>query len=553
MALASAKDRLSILQLEERLLAFVRQSNIDFIDLPPQNSYARLLAHKLADYYSLLHRINEDGTSIRIFRTTALNLPTPLTILAQSIPVGSSQSLPTAMKIMRRAEVGPRQLSTTNSTAPSSSDVPSKTTSEAGHSEEAVTSPTEASTPSRNKSNMTRDEREAQYKAARERIFGDFQELAVGENASTGENSASLSRSSSSSGKKKNRRHKTPKDDSFDSRSAFVAGYGGVHVQPVQPVQPSYHSVQYMSQPYHSSYETCSGAYGTQMDYGSTPTQPYHSFDQSMPMTSPTTFSPVPPQNYNMLEGWPNMQPQPTNSYFNYPQSQNVYPQSITPMMPQMNNPFVQQSPPNMQHPSGWASTQYQNPYQPQVSPSQPPSNWQSFQPQQYGQVPNQFAMTSPMSPQAPLPAHYNRSLFNPQTRSFIPGGSGSRPKSGRKRNPSGPPNQPQPRNSSGMKSYASSTPSAVAILPPRGSAQDLAHSNLSPSQRPNEESLREKYGTPANLPKKPPPSQMISQFDAGSISNVKPPGGSTAAHGLLNGGGSAEGKGGEEQESVAS
>ena len=553
-ALASAKDRLSILQLEERLLAFVRQSNIEFMDLPPQNSYARLLAHKLADYYGLLHRINEDGASIRIFRTNAANLPTALTILAQSIPIGSAQSLPTAMKIMRRAGVGPRQLSTTNSTAPSSSGVPSKTTSEAGHSEEAVTSPTEASTPSRNKSNMTRDEREAQYKAARERIFGDFQELAVGENVSTGENSASLSRSSSSSGKKKNRRQKTPKDDSFDSRSAFVAGYGGVHVQPVQPVQPVYPSQQYMNQPYQNQFDTSSGVYGTQMDYGSTPTQAYHNFDQSMPMTSPSTFGQMSPQNFNMLEGWPNMQPQQGNGYFSSSQPQSAYQQTMSPIMPQMNNQFVQQTPPNMQYPGGWGNAQYQNPYQPQMSPVQAPPNWQNFQPQQYGQMPTQFGMTSPMSPQPQIPSNYNRSLFNPQTRSFIPGGPGTRPKAGRKKNSSATSNQPQSRNSSGTKSYASGTPSATTMLPLRGPAQELHHSNLTFSSRgPSEESLQKKYGTPANLPKKPPPSQMVSQFDAGSISNVKPPGVAAVINETNNDSNEAEGSGGEVQKSAAS
>ena len=550
-ALASAKDRLSILQLEERLLAFVRQSNIDFMDLPPQNSYARLLAHKLADYYSLLHRINEDGASIRIFRTNASTLPTPLTILAHSIPVGSSQSLPTAMKIMRRAGVGPRQLSTTNSTAPSSSGVPSKTTSEAGHSEEAVTSPTEASTPSRNKSNMTRDEREAQYKAARERIFGDFQELAVGENVSTGENSASMSRSSSSSGKKKTRRQKTPKDDSFDSRSAFVAGYGGVHVQPVQPLQPAYQTQQYLTHPYQNQYDPSLSSYGTQIDYGSTPTQSYN-FDQSMPMTSPATFGPMSPQSFSMLEAWPNMQPQQGNGYFNNHQPSTGYQQSMSPMMPQVSNQYVQQAPPSMQYPTGWANAQYPNPYQPQMSPMQPAANWQNFQPQQYSQMPNQFGMTSPMSPQPQVSSHYNRSLFNPQTRSFIPGGPGTRPKSGRKKNSSGL-NQPQSRNSSGTKSHTSSTPPAANMLPSRRSAQDLDRSSLTSSQGPSEESLQKKYGAPANLPKKPPPPRIVSQFDAGSISNVKSPGATAALSEGVNDSKSVEDNGDEVQKSAAS
>ena len=546
-ALASPKDRLSILQLEERLLAFMTQANVDFIDLPPQNSYARLLAHKLADYYSLLHHINEDGTSIRIFRTAASNLPTPLTVLAQSIPVGSAQSLPNAVKIMRRAGIRPRQLSTTNSTAPSSSGVPSKTTSEAGHSEEGVISPTEASTPSRNKSNMTREEREAQYKAARERIFGDFQELSISENVSTGENSASMSRSSSSSGKKKARRQKTPKDDSFDSRSAFVPGYGGVHVQ---PIQPAYQPQSQMNQMYQNQYEGSATAYAPQMDYGTTPTQPYGGFDQSMSMTSPAAFGPMSPQNFNMLESWQNMQQQPGNGYFNYPQPQSGYQQNIPQMMQQMNNQFIQQ-PPNMQQQGGWTNSQYPNPYQPQTSPAQPPPNWTTFQPQPYGQMPNQFPIAQPMSPQGQIPGNYNRSLFNPQTRSFIPGTSGTRPKNGRKKNQSIPLNQPQSRNSSGTKSYMSSTSSGATMIPSRGPPQDFQRSSSSSSSlQPSEESLQRKYGAPANLPKKPPPTQT-TQFDVGSISNVKPPGGGAPLNGNV--GGSGNVRGAEAEESVTS
>lgn len=73
-ALATPKDRLPLLQLEEKLLAFIAQPRSEFIDLPPQNAFARLLAHKLADYYMLAHHINEDGTSIRLFKPTLITM-----------------------------------------------------------------------------------------------------------------------------------------------------------------------------------------------------------------------------------------------------------------------------------------------------------------------------------------------------------------------------------------------------------------------------------------------------------------------------------------------
>jgi hypothetical protein len=51
----------------------------DFIDLPPQNSFGRLLAHKLADYYNLAHYnlshyTNSDSSSVRLFRGACCNL-----------------------------------------------------------------------------------------------------------------------------------------------------------------------------------------------------------------------------------------------------------------------------------------------------------------------------------------------------------------------------------------------------------------------------------------------------------------------------------------------
>lgn len=73
-ALATPKDRLPLLQLEETLLAFIAHSQTEFLDLPPQNAFARLLAHKLADYYMLAHHINEDGTSVRLFKPTLITM-----------------------------------------------------------------------------------------------------------------------------------------------------------------------------------------------------------------------------------------------------------------------------------------------------------------------------------------------------------------------------------------------------------------------------------------------------------------------------------------------
>ena len=68
-ALASPKDRLPLLQLEERVLAFIRLDQENVLDFPLKNAFQRLLAHKLADYYSLRHAINDDNTSVRMYKS----------------------------------------------------------------------------------------------------------------------------------------------------------------------------------------------------------------------------------------------------------------------------------------------------------------------------------------------------------------------------------------------------------------------------------------------------------------------------------------------------
>ena len=86
-ALESPKDRLFLLRLEQEVITFVKDSqyalatkNSDkehadvhprepMIDLPPCNSFCRLLAHKLADYYALTHFVDNAVSSVRLYRT----------------------------------------------------------------------------------------------------------------------------------------------------------------------------------------------------------------------------------------------------------------------------------------------------------------------------------------------------------------------------------------------------------------------------------------------------------------------------------------------------
>lgn len=87
-ALESPKDRLFLLRLEQEVITFVRDSTLvlillfplcyiiltmffsePMIDLPPCNSFCRLLAHKLADYYALTHFVDNAVSSVRLHRT----------------------------------------------------------------------------------------------------------------------------------------------------------------------------------------------------------------------------------------------------------------------------------------------------------------------------------------------------------------------------------------------------------------------------------------------------------------------------------------------------
>lgn len=91
------------------------------MDLPPSNSFCRMLTHKLADYYHMTHQVDAGAVlgAVRIFRTPFCRLPPPLISISNPPTTGNTPppSVPT-MKIMRRG----------GDTGPS----PSKATSEVG-------------------------------------------------------------------------------------------------------------------------------------------------------------------------------------------------------------------------------------------------------------------------------------------------------------------------------------------------------------------------------------------------------------------------------------
>jgi hypothetical protein len=63
--------RLSILA---QLIYANLRSSCEIFDMPPINSYHRLLAHKMAEYYRLTHVADSSGASVRMFRGQAARM-----------------------------------------------------------------------------------------------------------------------------------------------------------------------------------------------------------------------------------------------------------------------------------------------------------------------------------------------------------------------------------------------------------------------------------------------------------------------------------------------
>ena len=93
------------------------------MDLPPCNSFCRMLTHKLADYYHMTHSF--EAGAVRIFRTPFCRIPPPLASIATPSTSHNNTPPPAVLprKIMRRGEDG--------EFGPGSSG-PSKPTSEVG-------------------------------------------------------------------------------------------------------------------------------------------------------------------------------------------------------------------------------------------------------------------------------------------------------------------------------------------------------------------------------------------------------------------------------------
>lgn len=125
-AMGTMKDRLYLLRLEKELINFVENSKEPFMDLEQSNSFLRMLAHKLADYYHMTHSFEPNLQKVRIFRTPFCRVPTSLAHFDPAPNPSTSSTPPPVIlpkKIMRRGQDGDGGPVSTN---------PSKPTSEVG-------------------------------------------------------------------------------------------------------------------------------------------------------------------------------------------------------------------------------------------------------------------------------------------------------------------------------------------------------------------------------------------------------------------------------------
>lgn len=416
---------------------------------------------------------------------------------------------PTAppMKIMRRSSPS-REGSAVGSGGLS------KATSEAGESGndgDRAGSSTDV-TPAKDRMILSREEKEVKYQKARERIFRDFPESKSSDSTS-GENN--ISRSSSASGRKKTYRQKTPHDDSFEVRSQYNVYYPGVHHYTNGPV-PYNLSTNDGSFPNQPSYVVGPGMSPASMTYvQSNPNNPMYSGPVNMnavpqypAAVSPQTTPNSPWQGGNM----PQQSPFAGYTSMNQP---SMMGQQSNKSSPALNNYAVPNSAPYQHVPPNWTSHPYQGNFQ-QSSYRNQPAHWPTYPPQSiassptsypYGQFPGQHIKPGMQnhSGSHPLPGSFNRSLFNPQTRSFVPSGR-----------------HPAKNNQYGMNSYMGGQNS---MQPPQWSQFPETNSrNFEPSALPgyntsrvpstgNRDSIA-KWGTPSHLPPKPPPSEVSSDFD---------------------------------------
>ncbi|CEJ80227.1 hypothetical protein VHEMI00424 [[Torrubiella] hemipterigena] len=384
-ALATPRDRYFLLRLEKDVMDFVQNSKEPYMDLPPSNSFCRMLTHKLADYYHMTHSYEPHIGSVRIFRTPFCRVPPSLALMVPEMSASTSSTPPPAVlprKIMRRGQEGDSGPTSTS---------PSKAASEAGSELKDAKEKTSASNPK-----LSREQREEMYKLARERIFGNSEEASPDTEGATGMSRTSSISANRSTISKKGRQVKQRRDDSdgFDSRHQYTPYWG-----PQQQTWVPQPQVQ-------AQYPSPTAQYPSQTPVYIGPSPPvYGQQAQSYP-GAPATAQPPAFGAYPSVQYAPQAPQQP-------------FPPAGSPMAPYV-APMPTGAPQAAWPVSSYAGSPVTYPARGQA----PVAAGAGAIPYPYGQLPAHANPNDPKS-QHPIPGSYNRNHgFNPMTQSFIPTGS---------------------------------------------------------------------------------------------------------------------------------
>lgn len=431
---------------------------------------------------------------------------------------------------MRRAGGRDGQITESGVNTADGSMAPSKASSETGDDSQrgtGVASPTDSNL-AKDKSAMTREERETKYRETRERIFGP-----ENENVDSNELENAVSRTSSRNEKKK-KKHKN-NDDGFQARSQFTNFFPPMQY-PVTTydqtaASPAYYSPYTMQQGEISSQPGAVGAAMLQQGYQ----QGYNPISTPTPQGFPAMAGQTPLNVYDT---------QTTNGHavsYNQQMSSHYYPsmqQSVgigqpSPVMspPAMSNHGQFSRPQSQLSDQQWAQNTFSFPYPQQrdqqqyfTSPMQNPNSTAGIAsvPYQYGQLPLQPGMQGARA-QHPLPGSYKSQAFNPQSRNFVPNGASIPPQPAQHGNNSGA----STRNSNDRTIYCVKQlphyhqgPSLPVSTPYNFSQEAKAYATRKSTSQSNVthspvQSSLSKWGTPSHLPPKPPPPEVQSMPDA--------------------------------------
>ncbi|KAJ9473944.1 RNA-binding suppressor of PAS kinase protein 1 [Pseudozyma hubeiensis] len=249
-AIRKRDDRIFFTQYENQMATFINDDARSTLELGPMNAYQRLLVHRCADQFQLEHHLHRATHTITLSKTSTTSHPSALLskrardYLVQRDGVDPASTHPSILSIAASSA------SETNTTTPSSSASTSSAASPA-LAPAAISSPASAapkppfkimhrdpsamrksplrsfdddkvdSDKAKSRKDMTLEEREASYKAARARIFGD---VASSDSTSSTSSTPNLDQSNHISHPVAPENKSSPSSSAASSPAASLAG-----------------------------------------------------------------------------------------------------------------------------------------------------------------------------------------------------------------------------------------------------------------------------------------------------------------------------------------